>query len=283
MRGRISAKTLTGDTNAHSLPVSCYTIPGQVLLAIAERPPLTAKISKTQIDRLGDRIREASLTDIDLRLLDDYRRSFGEAYEFVVRTIRDQLQLEPTGRPAKSTSSIIEKLLRESIRLSQIQDIAGCRVIVTDVVEQERVVASLRTAFPGASIIDRRVNPSFGYKAVHVITTKFGKLVEIQVRTALQHLWAELSEKLSDVFDPSIKYGGGSNEIRNILALRSKILVEIEEIEKGIANVGVQPLNNQQREEIEKLKERIVELKKKETKDLSNAIIKLENKKRKQQ
>lgn len=82
-----------------------------------------AKLSKTQIDRLGDRLREGSPSEDDLRLLDDYRLSFGEAYDTVVRTIREELQLEPTGRPAKSTSSLIEKLHRESIRLSEVHGI----------------------------------------------------------------------------------------------------------------------------------------------------------------
>ena len=100
---------------------------------------MTADISKTQIDLLGDRLRRGFPSDTDLRILDDYRRSFGSAYELVVRTLRE-LGLEPTGRPAKSTGALVEKLHRESIRLSQVQDIAGCRVVVADIAEQDRVV-----------------------------------------------------------------------------------------------------------------------------------------------
>jgi putative GTP pyrophosphokinase len=91
-------------------------------------PP--SELSKSQINRLGDRLRTHDLNEADLRLLDSYRRSFTEVYEDVVGRIRDQLSLEPTGRPAKSTTSIIEKLRREKTRLSRMQDIAGCRVIV---------------------------------------------------------------------------------------------------------------------------------------------------------
>ena len=171
--------------------------------------------SRTQIDRLGDRLRRGNHTESDLRLLDDYRRSFGEACEAVVRTIRSRAS--PTARLAKSTLSIVEKLRRESIRLSQMQDIAGCRVVVTDVVQQDQFVASLGTDFPGASVIDRRENPSYGYRAVHIIVDISGKPVEIQVRSSLQHLWAELSEKSSDVLDPTIKYGGGPDEWRTFL------------------------------------------------------------------
>jgi hypothetical protein len=86
---------------------------------------MAREVSKTQIDRLGDRLRKGNISEADLRLLDQYRRSFTEAYEVVVGTIRKKLALEPTGRPAKSTTSISEKLRRESIRLTQIQDIAG--------------------------------------------------------------------------------------------------------------------------------------------------------------
>jgi ppGpp synthetase/RelA/SpoT-type nucleotidyltranferase len=55
----------------------------------------------------------------------------------------------------------------------------------------------------------------------HVIVEASGKLIEVQVRTSLQHLWAELSEKLSDVVDGKIKYGGGDQDISTILNLMS--------------------------------------------------------------
>lgn len=164
-------------------------------------------------------------------MLDDYRRSFGEAYEAVVQTIRQRGEF-PTGRLAKSTLSIVEKLRRESLRLSQMQDIAGCRVVVGNVVEQEQFVATLMTDFSQAFVIDRRNNPSYGYRAVHVITEISGKPIEIQVRTSLQHLWAEVSEKSSDVLDPTIKYGGGSESWRNFLTKSSVSVALYEEFEK---------------------------------------------------
>ena len=101
---------------------------------------MSNSLSKTQIDKLGDRLRKGDISEADLRMVDDYRRSFSEAYEFVFGAIRSELGLEPTGRPAKSTSSITEKLLRESIRLSQIQDIAGCRLVVPGIEEQDELL-----------------------------------------------------------------------------------------------------------------------------------------------
>ena len=188
-------------------------------------------VSKTQIDRLGGRLKGGDHTEDDLQSLDDYRRSFGEAYLAVIRTIRQRGE-SPTGRMAKSTVSIVEKLRRESIRLSQIQDIAGCRIIVVNVVRQDQVVAFLKTDFPEAAVIDRRVSPSYGYRAAHIIAEVSGKPIEIQVRSSLQHLWAELSEKASDILDPTIKYGGGPDSWRTILTVSSEEVAAYEKLER---------------------------------------------------
>jgi ppGpp synthetase/RelA/SpoT-type nucleotidyltranferase len=174
------------------------------------------------------------LIDSDLKSLDEYRRSFGEAYATVVQTIREQLHLEPTGRPAKSTTSIIDKLRRESIRLTQIQDVAGCRIIVADVAEQERVVMSLSAAFPTATVVDRRAKPSHGYRAVHIIVSVAAKLVEIQIRTFMQHVWAETSEKLADTIDPGLKYGEGPETYKVMLTHASRGVQAVEFLESTL-------------------------------------------------
>lgn len=238
---------------------------------------MTAGLSKSKIDRLGDRLRKGLLSEADLRLLDEYRRSFRDAYEVVVHSIRERLQLETTGRPAKSTGSIIEKLRRETIRLSQVQDIAGCRLVVTDIAEQGRVVASLREIFPSRSVVDRRMNPSYGYRAVHVIIEVSGKAVEIQVRTLLQHMWAELSEKFSDVIDPNIKYGAGEPEIRQVLEGTSRNVARLERFETRIS--ALKP-GKEQQGELEGLQQEMAVTKEWMINDLRNLIDSLDKMKR---
>jgi len=61
---------------------------------------VASDVTKTQVDKLGDRLKKGDIPDDDLRRLDEYRRSFFVAYEFVVAAIRSELSLEPTGRPA---------------------------------------------------------------------------------------------------------------------------------------------------------------------------------------
>lgn len=187
--------------------------------------------SKTQIDRLGDRIRKRLVLADDLKNLDAYRLSFSEAYEAVVNVLREQLKLDPTGRPAKSTKAIADKLQRESIRLTQVQDIAGCRIVVRDIAEQNRVAGLMNLTFTDCTIVDRRTTPSHGYRAIHAIVTMDGKPVEIQIRTERQHRWAEISEKFADTIDPRIKYGSGPAEQTNLLMRLSGLIAELEVVE----------------------------------------------------
>jgi len=217
----------------------------------------SSQLSKNQIDRLGARLRKGDISDDDLRLLDSYRRSFSEGYEDVVSRIRDELGLEPTGRPAKSTTSIIEKLRRESVRLSQMQDIAGCRLTAADIVEQNDIASRLGSVFEKVTIVDRREHPSHGYRAVHVIVGFRGKLIEIQIRTSFQHLWAELSEKFSDMVNPGIKYGSGDNEIVTSLARTSCLITLVETLEKQLVD---DRLLGEVEEELSKAKQLLLEL-----------------------
>jgi len=174
-------------------------------------------ISGSQIDGLGDRMRKGALKEADLRALDSYRLSHRPAYDLVVGTIRSELSLEPTGRPGKSTGAILAKIRRQRTRLSQMQDVAGCRLLVPTAAVQNAVVAKVLDLFPGAQVHDRRAKPSYGYRAVHIVVTLRHRSVEIQIRTRLQHLWAELSEKLADAYGNEVKYGGGPKAERDLL------------------------------------------------------------------
>ena len=164
--------------------------------------------TNSEVDKLGDRLRSDAAAD-DLRMLDEFRFGFADAYEQVISITKKVAQTEVTGRPAKSTAAIIEKLRRESTRLSQMQDIAGCRVLVPDIATQDMLTRSLVCALNDPRELDRRDKPSHGYRAVHIVVSIAGRNVEIQIRTSLQQFWAALSEKISDSFGNDLKYGVG--------------------------------------------------------------------------
>src|SRR5258708_15616372 len=75
----------------------------------------------------------------------------------------NKLQIDRTGRREKTPESIIAKLRRTSIELGRMQDIAGCRITVEDIPEQNRALDRLSNLFPTARIVDRRAAPSYGY------------------------------------------------------------------------------------------------------------------------
>jgi ppGpp synthetase/RelA/SpoT-type nucleotidyltranferase len=152
------------------------------------------------------------------------------AYERVVSRLRS-LDYNVTGRPAKSTTALADKLERQHARLSQVQDIAGCRVVVEDVFLQEAALAAMEVYLDTPAVFDRRIHPSHGYRAVHLIAQVDGRRVEVQLRTELQHLWAEISEKLSDIVDPALKYGVGSQAELEFLRNLSQAIFKIEEVE----------------------------------------------------
>lgn len=101
-------------------------------------------------------------------------------------------------------------------------------MLVTDLKAQDALVAQLSTAFDNAVVVDRRNNPSHGYRAVHLVVTIKNRMVEIQVRTSLQQFWAVLSEKVADKFGNAIKYGGGEVQARQELESLSSSISKIE-------------------------------------------------------
>ncbi|HYW52894.1 MAG TPA: hypothetical protein VE826_02935 [Dongiaceae bacterium] len=176
------------------------------------------RISKSQLDKLGSRLRnDAEPTDEDLVLLDRYREQFIFVSDTIVGKLR-QLTEFPIESRHKSVPSIVAKLRRrQPARLSAVQDLAGARIIVPGLLAQDQLVQELTALYPNSDVDDKRAKPRFNYRAVHVII--FNPLpYEVQIRTDLQHVWAELSERLADRYGFELKYGGGPADISSALA-----------------------------------------------------------------
>jgi len=149
--------------------------------------------SAREVDRLGERIKIGSLTEPDRRLLLEFRASFLPAYVEVITKIREELGIDPSGRPEKTPESIVSKLQRGETSLSRMQDVAGCRIVVTDR-QQNDVVADLVQVFERTRVVDRPAKPRHGWRAVHVIVRTQCRPVEVQVRPYLQDVWANFVE-----------------------------------------------------------------------------------------
>ena len=189
-------------------------------------------ISKSQADRLGDELRHGEITADRIERLSAYREQLVRNARSAAEAIRAQTLYPVTPREGKSTGSIVAKLRRQPIALSRMQDIVGCRVIVDTAIEQEALVMRIRARFPQARLTDRRVEPSHGYRAVHFIVAWEGKPYEIQIRTRLQHAWAQTVERLSDNQYPELKYGKSYGKLSTVLIEgHSGLINELEDAE----------------------------------------------------
>jgi hypothetical protein len=167
-------------------------------------------ISRSAVERLGKRlVTQLWPAPEDVEMLQRVLLDYGQALEEAVGLIA--AEFESTSR-LKTTGSTIAKLHRlGGSMLKSIVDLAGMR-IVRDMNRSEqddlvRKVSALLGRERSPQIIDRRLDPRFGYRAVHIVARVRGLPVEVQVRTARQHQWAEVFEKLADKVGHGIKYG----------------------------------------------------------------------------
>jgi ppGpp synthetase/RelA/SpoT-type nucleotidyltranferase len=163
-------------------------------------------ISGSQLKKLTRRLRDGTETPEDLHALADLRMHY--------RQVLERAHVEVARLCSESSMTTMEKLHRQpDLRsLAQIRDLAGLRVVVHGTrADQDDVVTRIAARLPDgdrpAKVIDRRVDPRAGYRAVHVEVRREGILLEVQVRTALQHQWAELFERTADRLGRGLRYG----------------------------------------------------------------------------
>lgn len=120
----------------------------------------------------------------------------------------------PTGRP-KTVPAIVGKLGRfPTMRLSQMEDIAGCRVTLGTQEQVDGVLARALQRWPDATLIDHVATPrSTGYRAKHVIVVEDSLSVEVQLRSARQNRWADEVERWADSLGYPLKDGEGPDDL----------------------------------------------------------------------
>jgi ppGpp synthetase/RelA/SpoT-type nucleotidyltranferase len=195
-------------------------------------------LTTSQINRLGRRIRHGDLIEPeDLDLLQDLRAMNAEAMVEVQEALHRELEVRPTSR-LKTVGTILDKVKREpSMSLSRMQDIAGLRIVEEmDRIAQEEMARRVEGMYPGSKRTDRREMPSHGYRAIHVVVPVNVCWVEVQIRTRLQDLWAQLVERLGDAWGRQIRYGGDPDDPQRHLGgiTRAELWDLIQDLSKRI-------------------------------------------------
>jgi hypothetical protein len=116
----------------------------------------------------------------------------------------------------KRVPTIADKLVREpKMNLARMGDIGGVRAVLPNLDAAYRVAAQLRRNWTIARFSDYVSEPKpDGYRALHLINRHRGRLIEIQLRTSMQDVWANRVEGFSRSVAPGLKYGEGPSELR---------------------------------------------------------------------
>lgn len=128
----------------------------------------------------------------------------------------------------KKLPTIAGKLLREpKMELARMGDIGGVRAVLPDQKAADRVASRLRKNWTITKVHDyvREPKPD-GYRALHLINRNHGKLIEVQLRTPNQDIWANTVETLSRTVAPGLKFGTGPQFIREYFLMTGELLAK---------------------------------------------------------
>lgn len=189
-----------------------------------------AKISRASVDRAGEvlanRLSENEAIDIAFDALASWRAAHARPLNTMTMDLRQKVRRICLSalvvQRVKRARSIVAKLSRESsMRLTQMQDIGGCRAVV-DSVEQ---VYKLRESFRRSRSLHEFVREddyisqpkSSGYRGIHLVYRFKSRskpehdrlLFEIQLRTRTQHAWATAVETVGAVIGQALKSSEG--------------------------------------------------------------------------
>ena len=207
---------------------------------------MTPKYTRGSVNRIGKMLIADDITpqerDEALGELNDWRSMHLEPMNAFQTTLRKYVKtIDPkhgiVAQRLKRTPTIIDKLKNRQrvMKLGEMQDIGGLRAIVGDVAK----VRELEKKYDRSKVkhVLRRkkdyiVEPQeSGYRGIHLVYSNVntkkpdydGLLIEIQLRTRLQHLWATAVETVGTFFRESLKFSQGSPKWLDFFKLVSAI------------------------------------------------------------
>lgn len=235
--------------------------------------------NKTNVDHAGHILikEDASPEDVEnaLTILNNWRSSHGYPMNTFQARLRQKSKMIDNNslvvQRLKRVPSIIKKLKREQTKtmaLSQMQDIAGCRAVLSNIEQVNKLVEIYKKS---RGLKHNRIREkdyikypkSDGYRGVHLIyryksdkiKTYDGLQIEIQVRSKIQHSWATAIEIVDLFTKQAIKSNEGEQEWKDFFRLVSTVFAKMEN-QPEVSNTPKDPniLYNEIKAKVEKLK-----------------------------
>ena len=223
--------------------------------------------SKKALDRVGDALlrlgENPEADDLVFQQLNSYRSLFNKVMLPVNTACRNQATRRLKANEAKKVivvqrikrlDSITAKLNRfPSMQLSQMQDIGGLRVILPSIGDVEIYTKNLLARSKKIKIKGMKnyiASPKEdGYRGIHYILELENNatdvvpfptlLVELQVRTQVQHIWATGVEIAAIINNKNYKTGDWDADWKESFILLSHLCALLETMDKNIDTFGV--------------------------------------------
>ena len=204
---------------------------------------VTPQFSRGRVDAAGNALINEPLLQSDyetaLSVINNWRSSHAYPLQCLKMTLLQRAKsIDPKAIIAqrlKRLVSIRAKLQRFSqMKMSQMQDIGGCRAVVASIHHVERLVGLYeKNILRGAEFIEKYdyiKQPKIdGYRGVHLVykyrstlsahQTYNGLRIEIQLRSRLQHAWATAVETASTFTGQALKSNIGTDQWKRFFAI----------------------------------------------------------------
>ncbi|MFZ0664224.1 MAG: RelA/SpoT domain-containing protein [Acidimicrobiales bacterium] len=199
-------------------------------------------VSKSQADKAGAILRrwwqstEPATDEIQtaITVVWQYRALFGYPTTKVNANLRHYVRktgAELVTQRWKRLPRMADKLVRHpNMRLSQMQDVGGCRAILPDQNAVNSVLTGLRRNWDIITVDDYVATPQItGYRAIHVMVRKDNLPVEVQLRTVGQQDWADEIERIDGLLPGwSLKDGDGPDDVVAYTKLLATVIASQE-------------------------------------------------------
>lgn len=212
-------------------------------------------VSKTRVNRAGANVRDTvygedavSIAEFERALKDivEFRSLHAGPLQRIAVNLRYYVDKHSDSRPItvgqrlKRLPTIVDKLRREpGMNLARMHDIGGCRAVVATEAEVRAIAIHLTRRWSPSSpgtrarvvreydyITDPKADS--GYRAIHLVVEKEGRLIEVQLRTAAQHAWAELIESVDRRNQLGLKGGEAPADLTEYYRMGAELLAARE-------------------------------------------------------
>ena len=209
-----------------------------------------SRYSRSRIEKAGKYIASCKNMNIQamekeyLEVVDNWRAAHAFPLDEITSEIQSALQsvLQPSeyqncliAQRLKRLESIIGKLQRNNnTGLYRMQDLGGCRIIVPTVKDVYNVVNIIKQHLSeNGQVINKEYDylkqpkELSGYRSYHIVIEYHGNqnydnmLIEIQVRTKLEHYWATAVETIDCIEKDTLKAGTGNPTYNHFFKLAS--------------------------------------------------------------